>query len=89
MLVIFGVIVGIVAMSDFDAAFTLFHKILFNNDYWLINPFIDPIINIFPEKYFAALAAEIGIILAFAGTLLVVGYLVGQRYFMKAKENGN
>ncbi|MBO6047820.1 MAG: TIGR01906 family membrane protein [Erysipelotrichaceae bacterium] len=89
MLVIFGVIVGIVAMSDFDAAFTLFHKILFNNDYWLINPLIDPIINIFPEEYFAALAVEIGVILAFAGTLLVVGYLIGQRYFMKAKENGN
>ena len=83
-LLVFGIVVGIVALSDFDAAFTLFHKILFNNDYWLINPNIDPIINIFPEAYFAALAAEIGAILGFAVTLLVVFYLIGRHIFAKA-----
>ena len=43
------------AYVDFDGAFTMMHHILFNNNYWLINPDIDPIINIFPESYFVTL----------------------------------
>ena len=33
----------------------MMHHVLFNNNYWLINPDIDPIINIFPESYFVTL----------------------------------
>ncbi len=37
---------------NFDLAFTLFHKLLFSNDYWLFDPATDPVINLLPEEFF-------------------------------------
>lgn len=37
---------------NFDATFTLFHKIFFRNDYWLFDSATDPIIKILPEEFF-------------------------------------
>lgn len=37
---------------DFDKSFNVLHSILFNNDYWLLDCRIDPIINIFPQEFF-------------------------------------
>lgn len=37
---------------NFDLFFELFHKLFFNNDYWLFNPSTDPIINLLPEEFF-------------------------------------
>lgn|GEM_PF-387852 len=48
-----GGLTAILALSSFDTAFTLMHKILFHNDYWLFNPVTDPSINLFPEALFA------------------------------------
>lgn len=39
-------------MIDFDKLFTFLHKILFNNNYWLFDPNLDPVINILPEEFF-------------------------------------
>jgi len=37
---------------DFDGSFVLFHKLMFNNDYWIFDPTLDPVINILPEEFF-------------------------------------
>ena len=37
---------------DIAKVFTIFHKILFRNDYWLLDPNIDPIIKVLPEEVF-------------------------------------
>ena len=37
---------------DFDGSFILFHKLMFNNDYWIFDPTLDPVINILPEEFF-------------------------------------
>lgn len=37
---------------NFDAAFVLFHKIFFRNDYWLFDPAADPVITILPDTFF-------------------------------------
>ena len=37
---------------NFDKLFTFLHKILFNNNYWLFDPNLDPVINILPEEFF-------------------------------------
>lgn len=51
---IFPVALGIFAAADFDAAFTLFHKLFFpGKDNWIFNPYYDEIIKILPEEYFA------------------------------------
>ncbi|WP_418921800.1 TIGR01906 family membrane protein [Clostridium aestuarii] len=39
-------------LINFDKSFTFFHKIFFNNDYWLLDPKTDPIINILPQEFF-------------------------------------
>ncbi|MCY6355838.1 TIGR01906 family membrane protein [Clostridium sp. ZS2-4] len=39
-------------LLNFDKSFTIFHKLLFNNDYWLLDPKLDPIINIMPQEFF-------------------------------------
>ncbi|KZL93380.1 TIGR01906 family membrane protein [Clostridium magnum] len=37
---------------NFNKSFDRFHEIFFNNDYWLLSPQTDPVINILPEEYF-------------------------------------
>jgi len=37
---------------NFEGSFILFHKIMFNNDYWIFDPNLDPVINILPEEFF-------------------------------------
>ena len=37
---------------DFDSFFSSFHKLIFNNNYWLFDPKTDPIILILPEEFF-------------------------------------
>ncbi|MBQ3183112.1 MAG: TIGR01906 family membrane protein [Clostridia bacterium] len=44
-------VVGAIAIN-FDRAFVLFHKLLFNNMNWIFDPRYDPIITILPEEFF-------------------------------------
>ena len=37
---------------NFSGSFVLFHKIMFDNDYWIFDPSLDPVINILPEEFF-------------------------------------
>lgn len=37
---------------DFDSSFVVFHEILFDNDYWIFDPVLDPVINILPAEFF-------------------------------------
>ena len=45
---------------DFDSLFTAFHRLLFTNELWLLNPETDLLIRICPQSMFAAMAAMIG-----------------------------
>ncbi len=45
-------ILGAFAASDFNRAFTLFHQLVFRNDYWIFDARTDPVILILPEAYF-------------------------------------
>ncbi len=55
---------------NFNRAFTTFHKIFFRNDYWLLDPDTDPIINILPETFFMHSALIILIIITLCSLLL-------------------
>ena len=68
--------VGIFALVDFDAMFTLFHKIAFpGKENWMFDPAKDEIIKILPESFFLACALFIvaGALLLAIGAILV-GY---------------
>ncbi|GIM28475.1 membrane protein [Clostridium polyendosporum] len=41
-----------VVLSDFSKTFDKFHKLFFNNNYWLFDPRLDPVINALPEEFF-------------------------------------
>ena len=52
---------GIWAAIDFGGAFTFFHRVLFSNDLWLLNPATDLLIRICPESMFMGMGLRIGL----------------------------
>ena len=47
-----GAIVLLAVIIDWENAFTLMHKIFFDNNDWLFDPQTDPIITILPDTFF-------------------------------------
>lgn len=47
-----GVLILIVFLFSFDESFTIFHKIFFKNEYWLLDPEKDRLIVLFPIEFF-------------------------------------
>lgn len=44
-------VVGMFAITGFDEMWTRFHKIVFNNNLWLLDPDTDSLIQMFPEPF--------------------------------------
>ena len=79
-LVLFGGF-GLFAVSDFDRAFTLFHKVFFpGKTNWVFDLNTDQIIRVMPEAFFRNCAILIGALLA----LFVAVYVIAGR--RKPKE---
>ncbi len=75
------------ACVDFDGAFTFFHRLLFNNDLWLLDPRTDLLIRICPESMFMAMGLRIG--LYSLGAMLGVTGLAVLLTHVWPKTNGN
>lgn len=54
-------IFGIWAAIDFNSAFNFFHRLLFTNDLWLLNPETDLLIRICPASMFANMGLRIAL----------------------------
>lgn len=78
LIVIIGLVGSFMGMN-FDSAFTLMHQLVFRNNYWLIDPSVDPIINIFPETFFL----ELGVILLAIIALMIVLMIIIDKYLKK------
>lgn len=52
-------------LVDFDAFWSAFHKVFFTNDLWLLNPYTDIMIQMFPLEFFNKIVLQI-----------VMGYVV-------------
>ncbi len=52
-------IIAILAMIDFSAFWTTFHKIFFTNDLWLLNPATDLLIRMMPQRFFVRIVIHI------------------------------
>ncbi|CEP82111.1 TIGR01906 family membrane protein [Paraclostridium sordellii] len=37
---------------QFEKSFEIFHRLIFNNDYWIFDPSRDPVINMLPAEFF-------------------------------------
>jgi integral membrane protein (TIGR01906 family) len=71
LLFVLPVMLAVPFIVNFDSSFTTFHKLFFNNDYWLFDPDKDPIIKILPEQYFFHCAILIVFLLVLAACLLL------------------
>lgn len=69
------VIVALFLAIDFDRAFVIFHKIFFNNDYWIFDPETDPVINILPATFFLHCALLIIFIILLGSLIMYIIYL--------------
>ena len=69
---IIPIILMIVIAIDFNAAFIVFHKLFFNNDMWIFDPAVDPIINILPWQFFMHCGIFIGSLWIIASILQLV-----------------
>ena len=67
-------VLTIIISINWSRAWTVFHEIFFNNDYWILNPQVDLLINIVPYQFFFAMSVFIGVFFA-AGLVLV--FLIG------------
>jgi len=69
---LFALIGGLAAL-DFDAAFTVFHRIFFpGKDNWIFDPRTDPIINLLPQDFFMHCALLIlGLLLTGCAALIL------------------
>lgn len=68
----FLALLTVVIALDFTRAFDIFHEIFFNNDYWILNPQVDLLINMVPEPFFV----NIGIYVAVLFVVLSVAVIV-------------
>ncbi len=67
-----GILIGLVmyALIDFEAFWVLFHKLLFTNDLWLIDPTKDKMILMYPQELFFSLVMIILITFTVCYTLI-------------------
>jgi integral membrane protein (TIGR01906 family) len=54
-------VIGVVAVTGFDAAFERFHLIAFDNDLWKLDPDTDHLIQMFPEGFWEDVSIWVGV----------------------------
>jgi len=69
----FGAGAAVFAATDFSGAFDAFHRLLFTNDLWLLDPSQDALIRILPEKFFMIMAVSV---YALAGVMYLLAGLM-------------
>lgn len=79
-LILAPLLLGSGFVINFDKTFTLFHKLFFNNDYWIFNPQTDPIIKMLPEEFFMLCGI---VIILFQLLTSLVCYLLYRRKLKK------
>ena len=71
--ILLPLLIGVIAVIDFEAVFDVFHLIMFpGKTDWLFNPKTDQIINILPIEFFACCAALIGVSLIVISVLYII-----------------
>ena len=61
-------VLGVLVAVSWQRFFVLFHKVLFNNDYWIFDASTDPVITILPDTFFMHAMIMI-LVLVIAGAL--------------------
>ena len=51
--------IGLYGAADFTSFWTSFHQFFFDNDYWLLDPNVSIMINLYPENFFSDLVFRV------------------------------
>ena len=74
-IIIFGM------MVNFNYTFILFHKLLFRNDLWILNPRTDFLLMMFPQRFFLEIAIGILLLLFLINILiLILGKIIQAKF---------
>lgn len=65
-------IAGALGMAGFDSAWEGFHRLIFSNDFWLLNPLSDRLIQMFPPDFWQSIVFFIGLMVAAEAALLLL-----------------
>ncbi len=63
---------GAVGIAGFEGAWTDFHRLIFSNDYWLLNPATDHLIQMFPPAFWESIVFFLGLLAAAESALLLL-----------------
>ena len=84
MLIVIVLIIAIIAVVDINVFITLFHKLLFDNDDWLMNPAREKIIYFFPNSLYQEVLRRL-LICTICYFIAATGFAVG--YIRKRKKD--
>lgn len=77
-------LIAVFIAFNWDWVFVTFHKIAFQNDYWIFDPKYDPVITILPDRFFMHCALLIVLLVVLGAVLcLRVGFLADCRAVRK------
>lgn len=83
-----AVFVGLWVWLDFDSAFTAFHRLLFVNDLWLLDPRTDLMIRLMPARLFVSYAGTLLMRIApFYVSVLAASVLAAMTKYQKEGRN--
>lgn len=82
--IIITLLICFIGYINFDKSFEIFHKIFFNNDYWIFNSIKDPIINILPQEFFRNCSIIIFIFIIIGSIFLYIIYKLINSNFLKS-----
>lgn len=75
------IVLGVLLLFNWDSFFLAFHKLFFNNDFWIFDPKTDPIISLLPDTFFLQCAVLIiAIIFLLSLTCLVTYFLLKKHW---------
>lgn len=82
-------VLGTLICLFWDQVFVLFHKVFFDNDYWLFDPVTDPVILILPDSFFAHCAIVILLFVAAGGMVSLTVYYLLKRHTTDSLQSRN
>ena len=65
---------GVLIALNWETVFVLFHKIVFNNNYWIFNAATDPVITILPDTFFMHCALMILALVVLGSIICLLAY---------------
>lgn len=67
---------GALGMAGFDSAWEDFHRLIFSNDFWRLNPATDHLIQMFPPAFWESIVFLLGLLVAAEAGLILFGAII-------------